>query len=108
MSTPPDLLTPHGSTITGVFADAAGSPAEAESEVCSFCDGLGSITYNPNLNPNAFPATASTKCTHCGGTGSVEETKPQGNAKLMDAEPVSGASARNEATPKSHENTQDE
>jgi len=26
MSTPPDLLTSHGSTPTGVFADAAGSP----------------------------------------------------------------------------------
>jgi len=25
MSTTPDLLTPHGSTTTGVFADAAGS-----------------------------------------------------------------------------------
>ena len=30
------------------------------------------------------------------------------NAKLMDAEPVIGASARNEATPKPHEKTQDE
>jgi len=30
MSTPPDLLTSHGSTPTGVFADAAGSPTPGE------------------------------------------------------------------------------
>jgi len=88
MNTTPDKSTPDPIfEITGVFADAAGSPAEAESEVCSFCNGLGSITYNPNLNPNAFPATASAKCTHCGGTGSVEKAKPQPNEKLCDGGP---------------------
>jgi DnaJ-class molecular chaperone len=56
-----------------------GSAAEVESEVCSSCEGYGSITYNPNLNPNAFPAITSAKCTHCGGTGRVEQAKPQPN-----------------------------
>jgi len=64
------------------FAALAGSAAEVESEVCSSCEGYGSISYNPNLNPNAFPATASAKCTHCGGTGSVEKAKPQPNAEV--------------------------
>jgi|APGre2960657373_1045057.scaffolds.fasta_scaffold124006_2 DnaJ-class molecular chaperone len=62
------------------FGAAHGSAAEVESEVCSSCEGYGSISYNPNLNPNAFPATASAKCTHCGGTGRVEQAKPQPNA----------------------------
>lgn len=63
------------------FSPAPGSAAEVEAEVCSSCEGYGSISYNPNLNPNAFPATATAKCTHCGGTGSVEKTKPQPNDK---------------------------
>lgn len=63
------------------FAPANGSAAEVESEICSSCDGYGSITYNPNLNPNAFLATASTKCTHCGGTGRIELRRPQHNTK---------------------------
>ena len=62
------------------LASATGSAAGVESEACSSCEGNGSISYNPNLNPNAFPATASAKCTHCGGTGSVEKAKPQPNA----------------------------
>ena len=53
------------------FAAPLGSDAGVESEVCSSCEGYGSISYNPNLNPNAFHATAAAKCTHCGGTGSV-------------------------------------
>jgi len=40
---------------------------------CENCGGSGVISYNPNLNPNAFPATASAKCTRCGGTG-IEDT----------------------------------
>ena len=55
--------------------------AGVESEVCSSCEGYGSITYNPNLNPNAFPATASAKCTHCGGTGRIELRQPQHNTQ---------------------------
>jgi DnaJ-class molecular chaperone len=66
------------------FAALAGSAAEVESEVCSSCEGYGSISYNPNLNPNAFPATTSAKCTHCGGTGRVEQAKPQPNAEVSD------------------------
>ena len=62
------------------LSSARCSDAGVESEVCSSCDGYGSISYNPNLNPNAFPATASAKCTHCGGTGRVEQAKPQPNA----------------------------
>ena len=58
--------------------------AGVESEVCSSCDGYGSITYNPNLNPNAFPATALAKCTHCGGTGRIELRQPQHNIVLGD------------------------
>jgi hypothetical protein len=38
-----------------------------ESGVCASCGGSGVISYNPNLNPNAFPATASAKCTRCCG-----------------------------------------
>ena len=53
--------------------------AGAESEICPSCDGWGRISYNPNLNPNAFPAMVSAKCTRCGGTGNGEETKPQEN-----------------------------
>jgi DnaJ-class molecular chaperone len=60
-----------------VALQRACSAAGIESEVCEYCEGYGSISYNPNLNPNAFPATATAKCTHCGGTGSVEKAKPQ-------------------------------
>lgn len=49
-----------------------GPRSGVESEICSSCDGYGSISYNPNLHPNAFPATSSAKCTHCGGTGRIE------------------------------------
>jgi len=55
--------------------------AVVESEVCECCDGAGSISYNPNLNPNAFPATTSAVCMHCNGTGIVEQAKPQPNEK---------------------------
>lgn len=65
-------------------AEARGEAADVESEICSYCDGYGSISYNPNLNPNAFHATTTAKCTHCGGTGSVERAKPQSNAALSD------------------------
>ena len=40
MSTPPDLLTPHGSTPTGVFAAAAGYPSGLERVVESTKDGF--------------------------------------------------------------------
>jgi hypothetical protein len=36
---------------------------------CENCGGSGIISYNPNLNPNSFPGTATAKCTRCGGTG---------------------------------------
>ena len=36
---------------------------------CENCGGSGAISYNPNLNPNSFPGTATAKCTQCGGTG---------------------------------------
>lgn len=68
-------------TSEATFAAADGSAAEVESGVCSSCEGYGSITYNPNLNPNAFPAMASAKCTYCSGTGRVEKAKPQPNEK---------------------------
>lgn len=58
---------------------SGGSAAGVESEVCECCGGTGSISYNPNLNPNAFPATVSAVCMHCNGTGSVEQAKPQPN-----------------------------
>ena len=53
-------------------------PQEVASSVerlvsCHNCHGTGTITYNPNLNPNAFPGTASAKCTRCNGTGIEEE-----------------------------------
>lgn len=63
------------------LAAPAGSAAGVESEVCECCEGVGSISYNPNLNPNAFPASASAVCMHCNGTGSVEQAKPQPNVK---------------------------
>ena len=71
MTTPENPASPS--------APPTGSDAGVESAVCEYCEGVGSISYNPNLNPNAFPATATAKCTHCGGTGSVEKTKPQPN-----------------------------
>jgi hypothetical protein len=37
-----------------------------------FCDGLGAISFNPNLNPNAFPASTSAPCRHCEGKGYTE------------------------------------
>lgn len=58
-----------------------GCAAGVESEVCSSCDGYGSISYNPNLNPNSFPALTSAKCTHCGGTGRVECRQPKHNIR---------------------------
>jgi len=78
----------------GLLLGAAScSAAGVESEVCSSCEGYGSIAYNPNLNPNAFPATATAKCTHCGGTGSVEKAKPQPNepSSLMAGDSHGGA-----------------
>ena len=36
---------------------------------CENCNGTGSISYNPNLNPNSFPGIVIVKCTRCGGTG---------------------------------------
>jgi hypothetical protein len=38
-------------------------------EECPSCNGSGSVTYNPNLNPNAFPAATAAKCGRCGGLG---------------------------------------
>ena len=40
---------------------------------CENCGGSGVISFNPNLNPNRFPGTATAKCTRCGGTG-IEDT----------------------------------
>ena len=42
---------------------------ETQCTACPFCEGVGSISYNPNLNPNAFAGTASARCGHCEGTG---------------------------------------
>jgi DnaJ-class molecular chaperone len=42
---------------------------ENELEICGQCSGAGVISYNPNLNPNSFPATATAKCNHCDGDG---------------------------------------
>jgi hypothetical protein len=38
---------------------------------CEVCGGTGSIAYNPNLNPNAFPEIASAECRQCGGSGTI-------------------------------------
>lgn len=38
-------------------------------EVCSSCNGLGFLSYNPNLNPNFFEGFSTCKCTKCNGTG---------------------------------------
>jgi hypothetical protein len=38
-------------------------------EPCEICEGRGSITYNPNLNPNDNAGSATSHCPHCGGTG---------------------------------------
>ena len=32
---------------------------------CENCGGSGAISFNPNLNPNSFPGTATAKCTQC-------------------------------------------
>ena len=57
-------------TDVAIKSDAPGGHGLAPSPVrCDFCDGLGAITYNPNLNPNSFQATAIAKCSHCDGTG---------------------------------------
>jgi hypothetical protein len=40
---------------------------------CRVCGGTGTISYNPNLNPNAFPASASAKCSCCDGTGMISD-----------------------------------
>lgn len=45
------------------------TPAEVHLEPCGQCGGTGRISYNPNLNPNAFPAVTTAKCGKCGGTG---------------------------------------
>jgi len=41
-------------------------------ELCVHCEGVGGISYNPNLNPSAFPAMATAKCNHCNGTGKAD------------------------------------
>jgi DnaJ-class molecular chaperone len=53
-----------------IKSDEIGGHGLAPSPVrCDFCDGLGTITYNPNLNPNDFQGIAFAKCGQCGGTG---------------------------------------
>jgi hypothetical protein len=36
---------------------------------CEVCEGSGSITYNPNLNPNDNAGSTTSHCPHCEGTG---------------------------------------
>ena len=75
----PTTTTPSKESAPASLAPAPGSAAGLESEACEYCEGVGSISYNPNLNPNAFPAMATARCRHCDGTGSVEKAKPQPN-----------------------------
>ena len=42
--------------------------------ICSTCNGLGYLSYNPDLNPNLFEGVATCKCTKCNGTGTMKET----------------------------------
>jgi hypothetical protein len=54
----------------GALRDHTGvTPSEVTQ--CEICGGTGMISYNPNLNPNAFPAVTTAKCTRCDGTGVV-------------------------------------
>lgn len=71
----PDAAVP----CTGVVGDGA------ESEACEYCEGLGSIAYNPNLNPTAFPATTTAKCRHCGGTGRAQDDASRAPAESRSA-----------------------
>ncbi len=44
---------------------------EAQLVECPVCGGLPR-TYNPNLNPNLFTASAPLPCRHCDNTGQVD------------------------------------
>lgn len=65
---------------------------------CRFCEGAGTISYNPNLNPSVFHASASSKCPHCDGTGIMTEDDANtfddenNRANRHDAEPCSRSS----------------
>ncbi len=73
------MKSKHDSELPKPRAVAPGGSAEGvESEACEYCEGVGSISYNPNLNPNAFLATATARCKHCDGTG-MKKAKPQPN-----------------------------
>jgi hypothetical protein len=41
---------------------------------CENCNGRGVISFNPNLNPNAFPGVEVRRCTRCNGTGESPDT----------------------------------
>ena len=56
-----------------VLAEIDEQLASEELESCGQCEGASCISYNPNLNPNAFPATATAKCNHCNGTGKTSD-----------------------------------
>lgn len=45
----------------------------ASCSACRVCGGTGAVSYNPNLNPNAFSGSTSAKCSHCEGTGIMSE-----------------------------------
>ena len=54
-------------------SDRARIEQQEGGEVCECCKGVGSISYNPNLNPAAFPATTTAKCPHCGGGAAITD-----------------------------------
>jgi len=66
---------------------------------CENCGGSGVISYNPNLNPNAFPATASAKCTRCGGTGIEDTANSEGESRAASARTLHPL-VRNSESPK--------
>ena len=95
MNTEPTAPLPASPPLPAPTGCAAGT----ESEICSSCEGYGSILYNPNLNPNAFLASASAKCTHCGGTGRIVLRQPQHNKEVSDGGPLTPESKPNANPP---------
>lgn len=60
-----DLIAREGE-LGDLTARVAELEAASQEKVrCEFCDGTGVVSYNPNLNPNIFPAVATAKCSHC-------------------------------------------
>lgn len=73
--------------------------ASEELESCGQCEGTGCISYNPNLNPSSFPATATAKCNHCNGTGKTSARTVCPKSLRMNKTAIEGLLSESKLTP---------